>query len=304
MEGKMKTVVVINPRSGKGRAGRLRELAEALAKERGHELELRTIAAHGDGLRFAREAVSMGAGRVISIGGDGTLNAVASGLVSTAVPLGIVPMGSGNGYARSLGLTRDPSAALKHAFDGAAAPMDVCYLNDRLFLGTAGIGFDARVAWEFDQSAGRGVWNYMRLIIKHVLGAKPMRTVLKANGETREDHVLMLVFCNTREFGNGALISPGSRPDDGLAELRIVAKPPLVPMISAFARLYNGRIDGSPYLTNITTTHANVHQAGTLAHLDGEPVEIGHEVEFRLEPKRLWVVCPGPDHNERPPFHP
>ena len=117
-----------------------------------------------------------------------------------------------------------------------------------------------------------------------------MRTVLKANNETREDKVLMLVFCNTREFGNGAVISPGSLPDDGLAELRIVIKPPLLPMLSAFIRMYNGSIDNSPYVTNIVTDNAVVHQEGTLAHLDGEPVEIGHEVVFRLDPNRLWVV--------------
>lgn len=289
----MKIFVVINPRSGKRHAEELRPAAVQLAKDRGDELEFRTIAAAGDGVRFAQEALAGGADRIISIGGDGTLNAVASGMVGSALQLGIVPMGSGNGYARSLGLPRDPLAALRLAFSGTPHLLDVCYLNDRLFLGTAGIGFDARVAWEFDQSKERGLWNYMRLILKHILRAKPMRTVLKVNNETREDHVLMMVFCNTREFGNGALISPGSAPDDGLAELRIVAKPPLLPMISAFIRMYNGTIDGSPYITNITTDRARVHQQGTLAHLDGEPVEIGHEVEFRLEAKRLWVVQAG-----------
>ena len=228
--------------------------------------------------------------RIISIGGDGTLNAVASGMVGSALQLGIVPMGSGNGYARSLKLPRDPVEALRSAFRGKARQMDVCYLNDLLFLGTAGIGFDARVAHAFDQSKGRGMWNYMRLITKHILGAKPMHTVTKANSHTREDEVLMLVFCNTREFGNGAVISPGSLPDDGLAELRIVTKPPLLPMLMAFIRMYNGRIDRSPYITNIPTDRAVVHQDGTLAHLDGEPVVIGQEVRFQLEAKRLWVV--------------
>ncbi|MCC6840418.1 MAG: YegS/Rv2252/BmrU family lipid kinase [Flavobacteriales bacterium] len=286
----MKAVVVINPRSGKGKAGSMREPVEQLARQLGAGLHVHMVQHPGDGTRFAQQAVANGADRVITIGGDGTLNAVAAGLEGTGVPLGIVPMGSGNGYARSLGLPRDPEAALQLAFTGTARQMDVCYLNDRLFLGTAGIGFDARVAWEFDQTQGRGMWNYAKLIIKHVLGAKPMRTVTKANNLTREDHVLMLVFCNTREFGNGAVISPGSRPDDGLAELRIVAKPPLLPMLTAFVRMYTGRIDGSPYITNIATDRATVHQAGTIAHLDGEPAEVGHEVVFRLEPKRLWVV--------------
>ena len=286
----MKIFAVINPRSGKKHAEDLRSATARMAEEQGAHLEFRTVAAPGDGKRFAQEALASGAERIISIGGDGTLNAVASGMVGSAMQLGIVPMGSGNGYARSLALPRDPLAALRAAFTGTPRQLDVCYLNDRLFLGTAGIGFDARVAWEFDQSLGRGMWNYMRLIIKHILRAKPMRTVLMTNNKTREDHVLMLVFCNTREFGNGAVISPGSAPDDGLAELRIVAKPPLLPMLAAFVRMYNGRIDRSPYITNITTNRAKVFQEGTLAHLDGEPVEIGNEVEFRLEAKQLWVV--------------
>ncbi len=286
----MKITVVINPRSGKKRAESLRSLAEELGRANDHELEFCTIAAPGDGKRFAEEANANGSERIISIGGDGTLNAVASGMVGSTLQLGIVPMGSGNGYARSLKLPRDPAQALRTAFNGKARQLDVCYLNDHLFLGTAGIGFDARVAHAFDQSKGRGMWNYMRLIIQHILGAKPMHTVTKANNQTREDDVLMLVFCNTREFGNGAVISPGSLPDDGLAELRIVSKPPLLPMLAAFIRMYNGRIDGSPYITNIATDNAMVHQDGTLAHLDGEPVEIGQEVRFRLEAKRLWVV--------------
>ena len=286
----MKITVVINPRSGKKRAESLRGLAEQLGQKGKHELEFLTIAVSGDGKRFAEQAIAKGMDRIISIGGDGTLNAVASGMVGSTLQLGIVPMGSGNGYARSLKLPRDPATALRKAFAGNAHQMDVCYLNDQFFLGTAGIGFDARVAHAFDQSKGRGMWNYMRLIVKHILGAKPMRTVTKANNHTREDDVLMIVFCNTREFGNGAVISPGSLPDDGLAELRIVTKPPLLPMLTAFIRMYNGTIDGSPYITNIVTERATVRQDGMLAHLDGEPVEIGKEVQFRLEAKRLWVV--------------
>ncbi len=286
----MKILAVINPRSGKGRAEGLRETAIALAKQRGDELEVRIIAAQGDGMRFAQEAKGSGFERIISIGGDGTLNAIAAGMVGSTLQLGIVPMGSGNGYARSLKLPQDPVNALEVAFSGNARLLDVCYLNDRLFLGTAGIGFDAQVAWEFDKSEGRGMWNYMRLIVKHVLSAKPMRVVLKVNKKTREEKVLMLVFCNTREFGNGAVISPGSLPDDGMAELRIVAKPPLLPMLMAFIRMYTGSIDASPYLTSIVTDQATVHQDGILAHLDGEPLEIGQDIQFRLEAKQLWVV--------------
>lgn len=286
----MKATLILNPRSGKRRALSVRELADHIAREHGVELIQRVIEAPGHGTELAKEAVAAGQDRVISVGGDGTLNAIAAGLVGTTVPLGIVAMGSGNGYARSQQLPLDPAKALRTAFTKAASPMDVCYLNDRLFLGTAGIGFDARVAWEFDRSEARGMWNYLRITLKEILGARPMRVVVKANNTTEEHHVLMLVFCNTREFGNGAIISPGSAPDDGLAELQLVSKPSFFPLLKAFYDVYTNRADKSRYVKTIVTREAQVNQTGTLTHLDGEPAVIGHEVHFRLEPKRLWVV--------------
>lgn len=285
----MKATLIINPMSGKRQAPRVRAVAERIAMELGVDLDARVIEGPGHGTRLAREAVERGVDRVISAGGDGTLNAVAAGLVGTNVPVAVLGFGSGNGYVRSLRLPRDPERALRLAFSGAPRPVDVCYLNDRLFVGTAGIGFDARVAAAFEQSA-RGPWNYMRIILKEIFGAKPMRVVVKANNETTEAQVLMMVFANSREFGNGAIISPGSEVDDGLAELQIVRKPSFLPLLKAFYDLYTGRVHRNKNVRTIVANEAVVHQEGTVAHLDGESVEIGQEVRFRLEPRKLWVI--------------
>ena len=286
----MKATLILNPRSGKKRAMSVRENARAIAKELGVELTEKVIEAPGHGTQLAREAVAIGQQRVISVGGDGTLNAIAAGLAGTDVPLGIVAMGSGNGYARSQKLPLKPDQALRRALTGTVKPMDVCYLNEHLFLGTAGIGFDARVAHEFDRSKARGMWNYLRITLKEIIGAAPMRVTVKANNETVECEVLMLVFANTREFGNGVAISPVSMPDDGLAELQCVSKPSFFPLLKAFYDVYTGRADKNKYISTIVACEALVHQAGSLAHLDGEPIVIGNEVRFRLEPKRLLVV--------------
>lgn len=285
-----KAMLVINPRSGKGRAPAIQATAERLAGELGFALDVRTVTGPGHGKVLAEEAVANNIDRVISAGGDGTLNTVASGLIDTKTPLAVVAMGSGNGYARSLGLPLEHEPALRRAFTGEAALMDVCYINDVPFLGTAGIGFDARVAHRFDKTKGRGMFGYAKIIVQEIFTAPPMRVVVKANHDTSEANVLMLVFCNTREFGNGAEISPGSLPDDSWAELRIVRKPPFFPLINAFVQIYTGKADKSPYIRTVVTRSATVWQEGTLAHLDGEPMEVGHEVHFRLEPKRIWVV--------------
>ncbi len=285
----MKVMVIYNARSGKKRAPMIKAFAERASKP-GLYLELREIEGPGHGTELAREAVDKGFDRVISVGGDGTNNAIAQGLVGTGVPLGIVAMGSGNGYARSLGLSLDPKKALTHALTASAKAFDVGYLNEQLFLGTAGIGFDARVAHRFDHSKSRGLFGYAKIIVQEIFGAPPMRIVMNANEETTEAEVLMLVFCNTREFGNGANISPGSRPDDGIAELRIVRKPSFFGLIVAFINIYTGRADKGSSIRNVFATSASVWQEGTLAHLDGEPVVVGHEVSFRLAAGQLLVV--------------
>jgi YegS/Rv2252/BmrU family lipid kinase len=286
----MKAMLVMNPRAGKKQALTIRSLAERTAGELGVQMSVHTIAGIGHGTELARQAVAGGCQRVISVGGDGTNNAIAKGLLGTDVALGIVAMGSGNGYARSIGLPLKPEEALRHAFTAAPKRMDVGNLNGHPFLGTAGIGFDARVADKFDKSSTRGMFTYARITVQDIFGTPPMPIELQVDGRTINEDVLMLVFCNTREFGNGADISPSSKPDDGIAELRLVRKPSFFPLLKAFFDVYTHRADNNPNLTNFPATEAFVRQTGTLTHLDGEPMEIGHEVHFRLDPAALWVV--------------
>ena len=287
----MKVTLIINPRSGHHRAPEAVGLAVEQCSRLDIHLTVHTIHGPGHGTELAREAVRNGADRVLCAGGDGTLNAVACGLLGSDVPLGIVPEGSGNGYSRSLGLPQEPAEAIRMALTGEVRRMDVGYLNDRPFLGTAGIGFDARVAHQFDRSAKRGFGKYFQIIVKEVFGAAPMRVKLQAAGQELEEEVLMVVFANTREFGNGARIAPAARPDDGLADLKVVRKPGTLGLFRAFLDLYTGNADRSSYIRTLITDRATVWQEGTLAHLDGEPVDIGHDVEFRLEPAKLWVVA-------------
>jgi len=286
----MIAMVIYNPRSGKKQAPLIKAIAERVRCDSDVQLELREVEGPNHGTELAQEAVSRGIERVISVGGDGTNNAIAQGLIGTNASLGIVPMGSGNGYARSIGLPLEPEAALRRALTGVPQQMDICFLNDIPFLGMAGIGFDARVAYRFDKSKSRGMLGYAKIIVQEVLGVPPMPVKVTTDGRHIEKDVLMLVFCNTREFGNGAVISPGSLPDDGLAELRIVTKPSFFPLIKAFVQIYTHKADRSPYILNVATTDATVWQRDTIAHLDGEPVEVGHDIRFRLEAKQLWVV--------------
>jgi YegS/Rv2252/BmrU family lipid kinase len=278
--------LLCNPRAGTGRAERLFNAAA----DRYPRAELHLIEGPGHGAVIAEEAVGAGAERVVVAGGDGTLNTVAGGLINTNVSLGLVPLGSGNGYARSLGLPLDPQRALDLALTGNSSRMDVCYLNDHHFLGTAGIGFDAQVAHEFDESPRRGPFNYVRITIKQIRKAEPLDIKVKTASETYEGKAFFLCFANTTEFGNGMKISPASLPNDGLAELQVVQKPPMVQLARAMYDIYRGNALRNKHLRSIITDGATITQSGTIAHVDGEPIEVGHEIKFRLSKGAIRIV--------------
>jgi diacylglycerol kinase (ATP) len=287
----MKVMLVCNPRSGRRQAPEVRHRAEELAAAAGIALHVRMIEGPGHGTVLAQEGVEQGYDRVIGVGGDGTFNALAAGLMGSKVALGLVPMGSGNGYARSVGVPLKPEAALHRALTGPIRRMDMGYLNDRPFLGVAGIGFDAQVAHRFAESRGRGLWNYVRITLEEMADAAAMSVQVRANGLDLREEVLMVVCCNTREFGNGAVISPNSRPNDGQAELLLVRRPGWLPMIGAMAKLFTGGLQESRLVHLLTTTQARIVQPGTWAHVDGEPFTVGPTVEFRLESGCLWVAA-------------
>jgi YegS/Rv2252/BmrU family lipid kinase len=288
----MKAAIIVNPFAGKRKAPEILPLAEKIAAGLGIELAVSTIEGPGRGAELSRAAADEGAERIVCVGGDGSLNAVAVGLLGTKVPLGIVPMGSGNGYARSLGLPQRPEDALRVAFTGRVQPMDVGFLNGRLFLGTAGIGFDASVAERFDRTKRRGMLAYLRIALEEIARAKTINVRITANGRTHDAELLMIVFCNTGEFGNGVRISPSSRPDDGVAEIRLVSKPPFRSLPMAFLYLYTRRGDRLRHIRSILAREALICHESTLSHLDGEPVSVGSRVHFRLESGKIMVAAP------------
>jgi YegS/Rv2252/BmrU family lipid kinase len=253
--------------------------------------QLRLIEGPGHGLFLAKEAVEAKANRVIVAGGDGTLNTVAQGLIGTDIPLGLVAMGSGNGYARSIGLPLNHERALQFALTGSARQMDVCYLNEFPFLGTAGIGFDAKVAHEFDRSENRGPWNYVRIILREIRKAQPLELELDTGNEQFTGEAFFLCFANTTEFGNGMKISPASKPDDGMAELQLVQKPGLLKLPRAMIDIYRGHAQRNAHLRTFITDKATVVQSGTIAHVDGEPIEVGRQVTFRLQKSAIKVIA-------------
>jgi YegS/Rv2252/BmrU family lipid kinase len=291
----LKVRAILNPRAGvaahrtheaveRGRPS-WKDYAVYLTREPGHATEL------------AREAVAAGADVVLAVGGDGTVNEVARGLIGSAAALGIVPVGSGNGLARALRIPLQPEAALHALESGARRRMDVGSLNGRLFLNVAGIGFDAVVGQAFHErgrkGGRRGILGYLRLSLLELRAYQAPRLVIEAGEERLDLAAFVVTFANGPQYGSGAVINPGGKLDDGRLEVVVFESGPLWRTLAAAPRLFLGGLERAPGYQRLVGPAATVTAAAPAAvHCDGDPVEAADRVEVKLRPRALEILVP------------
>lgn len=292
----MKVRAILNPQAGlraaatreaveRGRPG-WRDYAVYLTREPGHATAL------------AREAVAGGAEVVLAVGGDGTVNEVACGVLGSRAALGIVPAGSGNGLARALRLPLRPARALAALETAERRAMDVGLLNGRLFLNVAGVGFDATVGHAFHESGRRGgrrgLVGYLRLSLRELRRYRAPRLVVQAEGrEPLETVPFVLTFANGLQYGSGAVINPGAKLDDGLLEIAVFEQGPLPVLLAAGPRLFLGGLERLPGYRRLAVTSATVTGAAPFAvHVDGDPEPATDRVLLELRPLALEVLVP------------
>ena len=288
----MRVGAILNPRAGVS-AERARHALGA-AKGPFAGLDLRTTAGPGDATRLARELVSDGCTTVLVAGGDGTLNEAAQGLLGTGATLGVIPMGSGNGLARSLGIPREPHAALRALGDAVTRRMDVGYANDRPFLNVAGVGFDAVIGRAFQEKGGRrGFLSYLQLSLAHALRYVPDELELDVGQGGIPSRPLVIVAANGRQYGAGAILAPRAMLDDGRLSLVTFEYAPLHEIFWNVPRLFLGTLSRSRRFRCFETERGVISGASPFAHhSDGEPEAPTGRLEFRIEPRILPVLVP------------
>ncbi len=295
----MHAAIIINPVAG----GRRRSL---LAADRVALVE-RALATHGmsgtvvltqapgHGKELARQAVAAGHSPIVAWGGDGTINEVASQLVRTGIPLGIVRAGSGNGLARELGIPASPDRAIAIAFAGRDRVVDVGEIDGRPFLNIAGIGFDAAMAFEFNRLGGehRGPLRYTYQVLRAAFAYQGMHYVVETDGRRMEPHALVIAIANLAQYGANVVIAPGAKPDDGLLDVVTVEKRGTLGRLGLAPRVFDRTIHKAPGVTMVSTTRVVVRAATPMVfHVDGEPHEAGTTLEARVLPGALIVRVP------------
>jgi len=294
-----RVVVIVNPISGTGGrpevARRRIALAEAILKSRGEDASLFVTEYAGHARHLARAAVEDGVPLVIAWGGDGTVNEVASELVFRDGALGIIPSGSGNGLSRELSIPFDPRSAFQIAFAGRERVMDAGELDGHLFFNIAGFGLDARVAHEIASNGlvRRGFARYLEIAARELFSCVPEDHTIVAEGVATRTRALIGAVANGRQYGNGALIAPRARLDDGKLDLVIVShRSPLAILVQA-PLLFAGRVGSLPGVTMTTVSAVEITSArSVLYHVDGEPFVGGASVTARVRPNALRVRVP------------
>jgi YegS/Rv2252/BmrU family lipid kinase len=234
---------------------------------------------------LTKQAVNEGAEKIIAIGGDGTINEVASSLLYSSIPLGIIPMGSGNGLARHLGIPLSFKKALDRAINGQQITIDAGKWNDRPFFCTAGLGFDAYVASHFASRGKRGFLNYIYSSLVLLFKYKPIS--IKEFGP-----VFSFTVANANQFGNNAYISPNSDLQDGLLEVIRVKPSNLFHIIFLGISLFSKKLHLNSRSEVSTVTSLTFHTTiGIPYHLDGESLLIENEKNLvSILPSSLLVV--------------
>ncbi len=285
-------LVIINPLSGTiplTQKEKLRAFITDEAERQGFHPDIVTTTAAGHATELATEATKTGIRRVLVMGGDGTINEVARALRKTQTALGIIPMGSGNGLARHLGLPMNPQKAVQRALAGKPVLIDSAEINDLPFFCTAGLGFEAFVAHEFAHQPTRGLQTYMKTAYQSFWQYQPNEYLI--NG-VETGPLFSLTMANAGQFGNNAWIAPMANLADGQLDICRIKPFPARAVGLLGWRLFNKSVNTSAYWQSEQVRQATIQSSTPLlAHADGEPIILpGNTCIVRVLPGSLLVL--------------
>jgi diacylglycerol kinase (ATP) len=228
----------------------------------------------------------------VAAGGDGTVHTVANKLVGTGKILGVLPIGSGNGFAKELGFKPKIKSLLQDIENNESFTIDVININNDLCLNAAGVGLDSFVAHSFDQLKTRGFWSYVGVTIINFFRLRPFHVTIKIAGENIiSEDLFVLTAANTRQFGNNAFIAPDAVPNDGMLDIIMIKPFPKILSPLFIYRLFTKKLNKSRYYAHLKTSkEVTISTDETRFHIDGEPLTILGDVVFKIRKDALKVL--------------
>ncbi|MBO4231936.1 MAG: YegS/Rv2252/BmrU family lipid kinase [Bacteroidales bacterium] len=291
-----KILFIINPISGKKRKDFLVEKIRQKFDNEAFDVEIAYTEHAGHGAELAAAAVLRGTDVIAAVGGDGTINEVASQLLNTNTTLAIVPLGSGNGLAHHLAIPQNANKCLQLIADKCDKPelVDTCSINDDFFFSIAGVGYDAKVAYDFNHGNERGFHGYFKYILKDYFNYNYNTYIIDCDGDRIEKKAFFITFANSSQWGYNVKIQPKASVQDGLVDVCIAKKPHWFALGDTVASLLMNRIDHRKLIEykKCKELVISIKDGQKMFwHVDGDSREPVEKIVIKIIPHSLKVIC-------------
>lgn len=285
-----KLLFIVNPRSGKRNSGKIIDVIhKTLSGKINYEIGLWTNINEFNVL--AEKLKKEGFTEAIAVGGDGSVNLVGKTVLESNITLGIVPTGSGNGLARSLGINIDTEKALLQILNGKSEIIDSGEVNGIAFFCTNGVGFDAHIGNLFANLTKRGLKTYIKLIVKELFNYKPEHYRVLINGSEINKTAFFITIANAGQFGNNFYMAPEAKVNDGLLHVVIVKPFSLLSGLFMLMKILSRKANKSRFVETFTCTELTIkRESEGSIHYDGEPLIKESELKYTLKPRSLKVI--------------
>lgn len=290
----MKTCFIFNPRSGHNlRNPYLLDRARDFIVEHGLDATVVPTEHPRHATELAHRAIDAGCRLVVAIGGDGTMNEVASALVDTDAALGLIPCGSGNGLGRHLGIPGPGRGAFRTLLEGEPRLIDTGLANGIPFFNAMGIGFDAEISHRFNRLTRRGLSAYFQTTFNAFFRFRPQSYTITCNGALVQTRAFIVSVANSDQYGNDCFIAPGAEVDDGRLDVTVLKTVDMFNAVPLVVRLFTKSIDGSKSVKRFRGSHVVIERpTAGLLHTDGETHVTTATLHVSVRPRSLRVMVP------------
>jgi diacylglycerol kinase (ATP) len=296
-----KILFFINPISGNQSKLRLEETIVEKCREKSFSFEILFTSKQGD-YRFLHDKIKNENITDIAVcGGDGSLSPVISSVLNQPVNIGIVPLGSGNGLARTAGIPNSIDKAIDIIFKQKSNCTDVFLINKKLSVHVCGLGFDAQVAHDFSEGKTRGLHAYTKIAVKNFLSAKAYPFTIEADEKEINVDAFFICIANSNQFGNNFKVAPKASICDGLLDIVVLQKTNKASAVLSFAQqIVSGEIDDftqkefdKKNIIYFQTKKLKIKNPSLAPfHIDGDPAETYKEFSIEILPSAYKLIVP------------
>lgn len=289
---KKKICFIINPFSGVKEKKALEKLIPKTLDLNLFDFEIAYTHGPNHASILTKDAILRKVDIIAAVGGDGTVNEVGKELIDKDIPLAIIPMGSGNGLARHLGIPLEEKKAISLINQGKEKFIDTVKINDSVYIGVAGVGFDAHISWIFSRMKKRGFFRYVQIVLQEFLRYQPTSFELRIDDIPIKTSAFLISFANSSQYGNNFHIAPKANICDGLIDVTLVKPFPKIRFPEMACRLFFQSIDRFAYAKTFKAKKIEVKGGHLQAHIDGEPVLFSHGMHIEIHPHSLKILTP------------